>query len=283
MSQIASKLGYTFDSDSFKIGVDNHSSFSLSNCRDHFVGPITPLNANLLGINGVSAIKGRGTICWTIEDDDGVPHTITLHNALYVPSSPVCLLSPQHWAQVVNDHYPLQEGTWCATYSKSVVLHWDQRKFCRTIPINSSTNTPVFMSSPGTTHARCSIALLDDAFCTPALEKTYAYCSLTTPSLSNPPVPPQHVIPPDDNSVDMPPPLVAGHDPPLLLCKTERICYQIPMIPRYSTLSHRTPPHPHRVLLLCVPQVLLNHPLFPSHLIPPRFWISFRYPPCLPG
>ena len=90
---------YRFDSDSFRIGVDNQSSYSISNNLDDFITPPLPMKAKLLGINGVSPIMGRGTVRWHIDDDDGLTHPITLPNTLYVPSSPMCLLSPQHWAQ----------------------------------------------------------------------------------------------------------------------------------------------------------------------------------------
>ena len=140
---IKTENGFRFDSDSFRIGVDNQSSFSISNNLDDFITPPSPINAKLLGINGVSAILGRGTVRWHIDDDDGRTHPITLPNTLYVPSSPMCLLSPQHWAQVMKDHLPEAEGTWCATYSRSVILYWDQRKYKRTIAISPRTNTPV--------------------------------------------------------------------------------------------------------------------------------------------
>ena len=38
-------------------------------------------------------------IKWTIEDDRGVQHTLTILNAYYIPQCKVCLLSPKHWAQ----------------------------------------------------------------------------------------------------------------------------------------------------------------------------------------
>ena len=112
--EIKSKLFYIFDSDSFQIGIDNHSSYSISNNLEHFIAPLRPLHTQLLGTNSISAIKGRGTICWKIDDDNGCTHLITLPDDLYIPSSPISLLSLQRWAQVMKDHYPEKEGTWCA-------------------------------------------------------------------------------------------------------------------------------------------------------------------------
>jgi len=59
------------------------------------------------------------------------------------------LLSPQHWAQVANDHTPKNNGTWCATYSDYVRLLWGQEKFQRTIPLDPSTNVATLHSAPG--------------------------------------------------------------------------------------------------------------------------------------
>ena len=228
-SKSPTKLGYHFDSDSFKIGVDNHSSFTISNNVHHFAGKLRPYKAKLLGIGGISAIHGRGTIRWTFDDDDGYHHTIVIKDAIYVPSAPICLLSPQHWAQVAKDHSPLQDGTWCATFSKSVVLHWDQYKFSRTIPICPKSNTHVFISSTGTSQARCSLALFDTHCKTPKLERTFAYTSNTPQPLPNLQPPSQIDTPPsllcqpvsendneDDASVVFLDPSIAPRPPSLI-------------------------------------------------------------------
>jgi hypothetical protein len=67
--------------------------------------PMT-LQEKLLGPTGEkSPIKGKGTIRWKIEDDNGMVHTIKLKNALYVLAFKTCLLSTQHWSQSMNDHF----------------------------------------------------------------------------------------------------------------------------------------------------------------------------------
>jgi hypothetical protein len=100
----------TFDSDSFLIHVDNCASRSISNDKSHFesIRPLDPSdNDRIYGPSGEAApIKGKGTIKWRIEDDDGVIHTIKLKNSLYVPAFTHCLLCPQHWSQVSDDHFP---------------------------------------------------------------------------------------------------------------------------------------------------------------------------------
>ena len=80
-------------------------------------------------------------------------------------------------------------------YSETIDLHWNQRTYHRTIPINSCTNTPVFMSFPGTSHAQCSVAVLDTASNTDT-ENTYQYCMSCTTTTT--PAPGSHILPPDD-------------------------------------------------------------------------------------
>lgn len=58
------------------------------------------------GIEGGLEILGRGTFRFDIEDDDGEVHTIRIPNSVYVPGLRYCLLSPQHWAQMANNHHP---------------------------------------------------------------------------------------------------------------------------------------------------------------------------------
>ena len=53
-------------------------------------------NADIKGIGGkATVIKGVGTILIRLESDDGRCDSITIHDAVYVPSSPYNLLPPQ--------------------------------------------------------------------------------------------------------------------------------------------------------------------------------------------
>ena len=76
-------------------------------------------------------------------------HNILLPNSLYSPEAPFPLLSPQHWSQIAKDDLPQPKGTWCATYDDSVVLEWQQRKYCWTVPLDPGTNVVTFFSAPG--------------------------------------------------------------------------------------------------------------------------------------
>ena len=101
-----------FDTDSFKVGIDNHASRCMANCTTHFEDlKLVESNNKVGGINDGLAIKGVGTFIFDIEDDDGCLHTIKVPNSLYLPELKLCLLSPQHWAQEAKDDYPRPRGT----------------------------------------------------------------------------------------------------------------------------------------------------------------------------
>jgi hypothetical protein len=62
---------------------------------------------------------------------------------------PTRLLSPQHWAQVAKDNYPLPHGTWCGTFDDTIVLQWKQRRFTRTILLDvGETNVGTLYTTP---------------------------------------------------------------------------------------------------------------------------------------
>jgi hypothetical protein len=140
-----------FDTDSSLLRIDNCATRSISPDTKDFVNELTPLlNTRVQGVGGKVTGIMMGTIRWNIEDDQGVVHTITLPNSLYVPSAASRLLSPQHWAQVANDNKPLKRGTWCATYEDQIILYWGQREFRRTIPLDpESSNVASIRTAPG--------------------------------------------------------------------------------------------------------------------------------------
>jgi hypothetical protein len=62
------------------------------------------------GVHLVPA-KGRGTVLWKIEDNDGEVHDILFPGTLYIMELKMCVLFPQSWCQMVNDHVPKWDGT----------------------------------------------------------------------------------------------------------------------------------------------------------------------------
>ena len=159
-----SPIPFKADSDSFVIGIDSHCTSCISNNSAHFIGPITPVRGRRIkGFGGEHvAVVGEGTVEWKIEDDDGKTHRIKIKNTQYVPKASLCLLSPQHWAQQANDHYPKPDGTWCADKSKHCILYWNQEKYKRTIPWDPNTNTARIRSAPGSNSYRIFVAACEE-------------------------------------------------------------------------------------------------------------------------
>ena len=89
----------TYDTDSYPIRIDNHSSYCVSPSKKDFVGKLTPISANIRGIGGNVKIRYKGTVKWKWEDDLGQTTTHLIPNTLFMPTSPDRILSPQHWSQ----------------------------------------------------------------------------------------------------------------------------------------------------------------------------------------
>ena len=142
-----------FDSDSVRIGIDNHATRSLSPNMHHFEDLRLEPVGKCRGLGDKrgdgQAIAGIGTLVFTIQDDTGQWHVIKLPNSLFIPSAEGVLVSPQHWAQVARDNSPINNGTCYIGGDRSVVLYWRQRTFKRTITLDPNTNTPIFYSKAG--------------------------------------------------------------------------------------------------------------------------------------
>jgi len=138
-----------FDTDARAIRVDNCASYCISNDKKDFITPLKKINKKLKGLGGTLADIYSGTIKWSIEDDDGVPHDWVIPNGLYVKDSPSKLLSPQHWAQTAQDFKPFPRGTWCSTYHDCIQLQWAQRKFTKTVRLSGdSGNVATLYTAP---------------------------------------------------------------------------------------------------------------------------------------
>jgi hypothetical protein len=118
------------------MAIDNCCSKCITNDANDFIEPPMEVNVRVQGVGGTVTAKLCGTVRWDIEDDNGVVHQQIIPGTYYNPDSEYKLYSPQHVAQVANDHHPKPHGTWCATYHDSVVLQWGQRKFTRTVQLD---------------------------------------------------------------------------------------------------------------------------------------------------
>ena len=78
-------------------------------------------------------------------------------NTYYIAASPTRILSPQHFAQQMQDHKPHAEGTGCTTTSMAIVLLWDQRKFTKTVKLDPNLNIAMTNTGPGVKHYKTDL------------------------------------------------------------------------------------------------------------------------------
>ena len=153
----------SFDTDSFDILVDNGASRSITNNRKDFIDTPRLVRTVIEGYSGTSEASLIGTVRWTIADDQGLEHNIILPNTILDEKAKKRILSPQHWSQTANDHYPNKYGTWCATLDDQIILLWDQRKYSRSIPLEpNKTNVGIMRSASGTTKYCKSCVRIED-------------------------------------------------------------------------------------------------------------------------
>ena len=85
-------------------------------------------------------------------EDPGQPrqtHRFTLPNSYFVATAPSRILCPQHLAQMGEDNYPLPLGTGEVTGDEYIQLFWIQRKYIKTIKLDSRRNIGVRHTAPG--------------------------------------------------------------------------------------------------------------------------------------
>ena len=129
-----------FDTDSFVLGFDNHASACISNDRQHFKDMREWKGSNLKGV-GQTPIKGIGTLCWVLEDDNGRKVKLFIKDSLYVPTLSKCLLSPQH-AAVSCSETDEQSTSMTTTATKSIFNFGKLGTNTLTIPHSKRTNVP---------------------------------------------------------------------------------------------------------------------------------------------
>jgi hypothetical protein len=85
-----------FDSDSFKLYVDNCASKCITNnTDDRQDASESTRSSEIIDGNNV-AVRAVRTIKWDFEDENGTAHSFLIPGSLYVPSAPARLFSPQH-------------------------------------------------------------------------------------------------------------------------------------------------------------------------------------------
>ena len=88
-------------------------------------------------------VKGRGTVIWKLEDDEGVVHKVQIKYNFCVTKLYHCLLSPQNSAQELEK----EPGTIYVTqYGSNCVLVMPG--FKKTIPKDGKDNVPTMHLAP---------------------------------------------------------------------------------------------------------------------------------------
>ena len=141
-----------FDSDSQPLMFDDGASASITNDLQDFVTSPTAITCKVKGIAGSAKATYRGTVKWKIEDDNNIVHTFVIPNTYYIAVALTRILSPQHFAQQMQDHKQHTEGTGCTTTSMAIDLFWDQRKFTKTVKLDPKLNIAMTNTAPGIKH-----------------------------------------------------------------------------------------------------------------------------------
>jgi hypothetical protein len=143
-----------FDSDSKPIAIDNCSSLCLTNSRSDFIpGTVKSCNVRILGVGGRVKCKVKGTVSWTIEDDQGRAHDIIIPHTPLHPDLPHRLLSPQHWAQETErrERVPIRGKlrASCKTNAVETIMSWGLGRFTKTVALDKDKNISVMMTKSG--------------------------------------------------------------------------------------------------------------------------------------
>ena len=161
-----------FDTDSFTLGLDNHATASISNDKRHFTSIRQWTGSELKGV-GTTPILGIGTVSWSISDNSGKRHVLSIPGTLYVPTMSKCLLSPQHVATACDTCDT--ETTGCYTGAHTTTFTFGPKgEDIMTVQHNPSTKVPEFKATTSCKTFHAYAAQIDKQEHTYKLE---AYCS----------------------------------------------------------------------------------------------------------
>jgi hypothetical protein len=86
------------------ICIDSGASSTISNNKQDFITFHPTKNSVLHGITSGLSIEGKGTVLWSITNDNGDEIDLHIQDCLYVPSAPMSLLSPQQLVQQTDNN-----------------------------------------------------------------------------------------------------------------------------------------------------------------------------------
>ena len=149
-----------FDTDSYPILVDSGASHCMTSCKDDFIDTPIATKCCIHGLGDTLALM-MGTIQYSFQNNKGQVSYFLIKDCLYVPTLPIRILSPQHWAQNHPGHHAESHTT--ATH---VILAWDDS--VHHIPLTSA-NVGELQSALGystSCHVLCGLSyMIPDAPC----------------------------------------------------------------------------------------------------------------------
>ena len=101
---VASDHVYSFTSEPTEFGTDNCATHHICSLLNLFVNMRPAPKVGVTGVAGSTMASGIGTIMFTITDDDGIKHKITLEDVIYLPESAKNLISTSKWSSDKHDN-----------------------------------------------------------------------------------------------------------------------------------------------------------------------------------
>jgi hypothetical protein len=132
--------------------IDTGASVSISPCLTDFIGPLRPVQqVSIQGIASGLSVQGVGTISYTYHNDAGIPQTLHLDGALYVPQCTTRLICPRQLGLAsgnANDGFQ-------SLHDKEILMFQGQPT---TVTYEPLSQLPVLYTAPGiqTFHRFCS-------------------------------------------------------------------------------------------------------------------------------
>jgi len=133
---------YHFGTNVKRICIDTGASASLSPNKHDFIQLQPASNLKINGIASGLSVEGIGMLKWPTRDDNGHAIDLYIHNALYVPHTPMALLCPQQLAQQTQ-----LSGDGFNALSKHGIFTFAGHK--RTIPYDTTSRLPILYSIDG--------------------------------------------------------------------------------------------------------------------------------------
>jgi hypothetical protein len=177
------------DTDSYLLAINTCTSETIVKHKELFIGKISPCrNLYVQGVGGKIKASGYGTIKVRITCDEGMRHDLIVHNVIYLPESPVNLLSPQKWSQGSKD----VNGTGEITVGESTLLFWDNKSSTKLIPHHPELGIPIMSVNYGYTKGTAFFqASKEIMLCQPCFNKVAFQTSQT---LEDPTSKLQHIV-----------------------------------------------------------------------------------------